>query len=159
MHNCDNRLSKVVLTDKLTIDTTACQAVKLDWTERAITPTELPMVAGVISVNVALTKVNLSVNTCFDAESAKALADVIPTSSIQTLVIGPKATVVPVHGSDATSLEFSNQGLGPGELIVISSAISIIPGLLEVKLGGNAAITVADIEALQQLHSNVNFKT
>ena len=51
---------------------------------------------------------NLSNNACLTLDSAQALADAIPKSNIQTLVIGPEATMVPVHESDgmtdATSL-------------------------------------------------------
>ena len=45
--------------------------------------------------------------------------------------------MVPVHGSNATALNFSDQNLGPGELIVISSAISVIPALSLVNLSQN----------------------
>ena len=107
----------------------------------------------------ALPEVNLSQNKCFNAESVKALADAIPTSKIETLVIG-KDCLVPVAVSDVTTLDCSNQNLGPGELMLISSVvIPVSTALSEVNLETNPAITTAEIEDLQKSHPNISFTT
>ena len=84
-----------------------------------------------------LSAVNLSMNKCFDSDSVKALADAIPKSKIQTLVIGPKATTVPVQQADVTSLDFSAQDLGPAELMVISSMMPFIAGIKDINISKN----------------------
>ena len=76
-------------------------------------------------------------NKCFDTDSVKALADAIPKSKIQTLVIGPKATTVPVQQADVTALDFSAQDLGPAELMMISSVMHFNAGLSKVNLSTN----------------------
>ena len=82
-----------------------------------------------------LSAVNLSMNKCFDTESVKALADAIPKSKIQTLVIGPKATTVLVQQADVTALDFSAQDLGPAELMMISSVMQFNPaGLNDITI-------------------------
>ena len=96
--------------------------------------------ASVISDMPAMTEVNLSMNKCFDMGSAKALADVIPKSKLQTLVIGKEAKncSVPVAASDVMTLDFSNQDLGPGELMLISSVvIPVSTAMTEIRLDGN----------------------
>ncbi len=44
-----------------------------------------------------------------------------------------------------------------GNACILETSFTAAP-LLEVHLGGNAAVTVADIEALRKSHSNIKFK-
>merc|ERR1712159_501377 len=61
----------------------------------------------------------------------------IQKSNIKTLVIGKSASLA-VGGSDATSLDYSDQDLGPGEIMLISSlAIPTTPGVVEVVISEN----------------------
>ena len=88
-----------------------------------IGPVGLTTISKTISDMAVLSAVNLSMNKCFNTDSVKALADAIPKSKIQTLVIGPKATTVPVQQVEVTALDFSAQDLGPAELMMISSVM------------------------------------
>ena len=143
--------------------TAFCEALKdtsiqtLVISDIGIGPVGLTTLAKFIPDSTAISEVNLSKNKCFDAASVKAFADVIPQTKIQTLVIGPKATVVPLHQSEVTSLDFSSQDLGPAELIMISAVMSFIPELSELNLESNPAITAADIEDLKKSHPNIRF--
>jgi hypothetical protein len=62
------------------------------------------------------------------ADGARALLQAIPSSKLQTIVIGMKDPIsITVGGSDAvaamTALDYSNQDIGPAELMMISSLI------------------------------------
>ena len=71
------------------------------------------------------------------ADVAPTLIESIQRSNIKTLVIGKSASLA-VDGSDATSLDYSDQDLGTGEIMLISAlVISTTPGLAEVVISGN----------------------
>eukprot|EP01052_Picozoa_sp_SAG31_P041720 SAG31_NODE_6405_length_2031_cov_1.337992_1_plen_314_part_10 len=63
--------------------------------------------------------------TRWTRQSAAALAKALPASVIEHIVIGPKATAVPVHGpsTHATGLDFSKQDLGLAESLLIAGAL------------------------------------
>jgi hypothetical protein len=70
------------------------------------------------------------------ADGASALLNVIPDTKLQTIVIG-KSVSISVGGSDPelakmTSLDYSDQGFGPGELMMISSLV--MPYIAAVQL-------------------------
>ena len=69
-------------------------------------------VAKFISAGAVLDEINVSQNK-LGVDGAKALASVIPESSLKSIVIGSKSTRVPVHNSEVTSLDVSGQKLGP----------------------------------------------
>ena len=53
---------------------------------------------------------------------SKVFSDAILKSNVNTLVIR-NAVELPIKGTDATSLDFSNQDFGPDELVLISSLV------------------------------------
>eukprot|EP01050_Picozoa_sp_SAG11_P012927 SAG11_NODE_1472_length_4841_cov_2.468157_5_plen_516_part_01 len=100
-------------------------------------PLSLNTLSKAISDMVGLSEVNLSANKCFDAQSAKVFSDAVLKSNVNTLVIGNDIEI-PIKGTVATSLDFSNQDFGPGELVLISSLVIPFSALLsEVNLSTN----------------------
>ena len=114
---------------------TSSAVLKLSLADCHLGPLGLTTLAEFIPDSAAgLSVVNLSMNKCFNTDSVKALADAIPKSKIQTLVIGPKATTVPVQQADVTALDFSAQDLGPAELMMISSVMQFNAGLNDITI-------------------------
>ena len=81
----------------------------------------LTSLASTTSDMAAMTKIDISKNN-IGADGAKALADVIPASKVQTLVIGD-GVEISTRGSEAETLDFSNKGFGPGEVVLISALV------------------------------------
>jgi len=80
------------------------------------------------------------------ADGASALLDAIPNSGIKTLTIGKDIQIDIGVTSDETWLDYSNQNLGPGELMLISAlVIPTTPGVVEVNLSQNKMISSDDL--------------
>jgi hypothetical protein len=92
-------------------------------------------------VSATLDEINVSQNK-IGVDGAKALASVIPESSLKWIVIGSKSTRVPVHNLEVTSLDVSGQNLGPVEITVLAAAISTNAALanLTVSLGAQKLV-------------------
>ena len=86
-----NNLKSVVVNDKLNFTKQmCCGAESLDLATMEILPAHMPLVAAVICVSTALAEVNLAMNKCFDAQSAKAFSDAVLKSNVKTLTFGLK---------------------------------------------------------------------
>jgi hypothetical protein len=90
-------------------------------------PTVVTSLADAISLIAAMHFLDVSKNR-IDADGAQALLQAIQSSKLQTIVIGMKDPIsISVGGSDTvaamTALNYSNQDIGPGELMMISSLI------------------------------------
>eukprot|EP01049_Picozoa_sp_SAG25_P010992 SAG25_NODE_1274_length_3426_cov_2.050496_3_plen_439_part_01 len=88
--------------------------------------------------NSSLTSLSLA-GAGIGVEVVTAIATVIPTmaASLQWIVIGNKATRIPLHNSEITALDVSDQELGPGEVTVVAAAISTYAVVKEVTVSGN----------------------
>jgi Ran GTPase-activating protein (RanGAP) involved in mRNA processing and transport len=100
-------------------------------------------------VSAVLDEVNVSHNP-IGVDGSQALANAIPESSLQWIVIGKKSTRIPLHNSEITSLDVSDQELGPGEVTVVAAAILTYAILASVNLSGNRAIDQESRSALQE---------
>jgi hypothetical protein len=87
-------------------------------------------------VTAATVEVNVSLND-IGVDGAKALAHVIPSSSLKWIVIGSKATRIPLHNAEVTLLNLDDQSLGPAEVIVVAAAISTNAAVAHIVLSGN----------------------
>eukprot|EP01047_Picozoa_sp_COSAG01_P042757 COSAG01_NODE_3752_length_5730_cov_10.372580_1_plen_1826_part_01 len=83
-----------------------------------------------------INEVNVSQNP-IGVEGGEALANAIPESSLQCIVIGDKSTRIPLHNSEITSLDVSAQEFGPGEVTVVATAISTYAVVKKVALSHN----------------------
>jgi hypothetical protein len=94
--------------------------------------------AKAMSAGAALDEVNVSKNP-IGVDGATALSNAIPQSSLQWIVIGGGFTCIPLHNSEITSLDVSDQQLGPPEVTMVAAAISTYAAVLaSLNLGGNA---------------------
>jgi Ran GTPase-activating protein (RanGAP) involved in mRNA processing and transport len=110
-----------------------CKALKGDQTIETLVlsdigagPVALSTLADAISDMAAMNFLDVSKNS-IGADGASALLNVIPDTKLQTIVIG-KSVSISVSGSDPelakmTSLDYSDQGFGLGELMIISSLV------------------------------------
>eukprot|EP01050_Picozoa_sp_SAG11_P020415 SAG11_NODE_3436_length_2448_cov_5.228608_1_plen_643_part_10 len=109
---------------------------KLDFADIGIGPIGLKILAKTIPTIPGLVAVDISRNQ-ISAHVAPVLIESIQKSNIETLVIGKSVSIV-VGGSDATSLDYSDQDLGPGEIMLISAlVIPTTPGLVGVDISRN----------------------
>ena len=72
------------------------------------------------------------------AEGAAALAAVLHRTSLRKIVVGPRASVIPLHGADTLfALNLPAQRLGAAELAILAAAIPIVLPLHDVDLSNN----------------------
>ena len=165
----DDMVSVVVETDVIVdVSTPAIKALcdglrntgvtKLNMGDVGLTPMGLTTLASVITDMPALSKVNLSTNKCFGSKDQFSRGDNC-LHDIDKDQTGWTAFCEALPSTKIEKLVLSDIGMGPVGLTTLAKFIPDSPTLSKVNLGGNAAITVADIEALHQLHSNVKFKT
>ena len=102
---------------------------KLSLASCGLGPDALSTLANAMSdiAGAAMNFLDVSKNR-IDADSARALLQAIQSSKLQTIVIGMKDPIsISVGGSDTvaamTALDYSNQDIGLGELMMISSLI------------------------------------
>eukprot|EP01047_Picozoa_sp_COSAG01_P056141 COSAG01_NODE_6332_length_3731_cov_7.563051_1_plen_1055_part_00 len=117
----------------------ACQALtSLSLKKCYLGPQALAVLAEVVfrDASAVINEVNVSQNP-IGVEGGKALANAIPESSLQCVVIGDKSTRIPLHNSEINSLDVSAQELGPGEVTVVAAAISTYAAIAHVALSGN----------------------
>eukprot|EP01050_Picozoa_sp_SAG11_P009847 SAG11_NODE_957_length_6394_cov_4.145512_1_plen_345_part_00 len=131
-------------------------ATSLDCSDQDLGPGEIMLISAlVIPTTPGLVGVDISRNQLISADAAPMLIESVQKSNIKTLVVGKSASLA-VGGSDATSLDYSNQDLGPGEIMLISSlVIPTTPGLIELVLSDNPSIVEADLDLLKQAASCV----
>eukprot|EP01044_Picomonas_judraskeda_P005078 COSAG03_NODE_464_length_7697_cov_3.596999_2_plen_1099_part_00 len=81
-------------------------------------------------------EMNVSMNP-IGVDGAKALAEVLPESTLKCLIIGPKSTRLPVNDAEATELNFEGQKFTPTEVTLVAKAISTMAALASVNFSGN----------------------
>lgn len=96
----------------------------------------------------AVYEVNISMNP-IGVDGAKALGDVISTSSLKCLIIGPRSTRLPVNDGEVTELNFEGQGFSATEVTLVAAATSTLAAVTKVDVRG----TKADSSALEALQS------
>merc|ERR1712159_118719 len=112
-------------------------ATSLDYSDQDLGPGEIMLISAlVIPTTPGVVEVDISKNS-IGVDGASAFAAVLAETKIQKLVIGPQSTVIPVHDTEVTKLDVSNQNLGPAEIMLISSATLTTPGLVEVVISDN----------------------
>eukprot|EP01047_Picozoa_sp_COSAG01_P077447 COSAG01_NODE_13954_length_1514_cov_54.648057_2_plen_168_part_00 len=84
-----------------------------------------------------LNEVNVSKNPIAAVDGATAMANAIPESSLQWIVIGKKSTRIPLHNTEITALDVRDQDFGPSEVTVVTAAISTYAVLEVVILSQN----------------------
>ena len=87
----------------------------------------------------AVAELNISMNP-IGVDGAKALAAVIPGSSLQCLIIGPKGTRLPVNNEEVTELNFEGQNFSPAEVTLVAAATSTLAAVARLSLGSNPQI-------------------
>eukprot|EP01044_Picomonas_judraskeda_P003715 COSAG03_NODE_312_length_9111_cov_63.231392_5_plen_390_part_00 len=114
----------------------------LDLSEKNLGPAEVREVASFLATSAggAVDVVNVSQNP-IGVDGAKALAAVLPGSSLKCLIIGPKSTRLPVNDAEVTELNFEGQDFTALEVTLVAAAVSTMGAveavdLAKSKLGG-----------------------
>ena len=94
------------------------EITKLNIPHQNLGPAEIMLISAAIPTNPGLVEVDISRNQMISADVAPMLIESIQKSNIKTLVIGKSASLA-VGGSDATSVGYSDQDLGPGEITLV----------------------------------------
>ena len=81
-------------------------------------------------------EMNVSMNP-IGVDGAKALAEVLPESSLKCLIIGPKSTRLPVNDAEVTELNFEGQYFTPTEVTLVAKAISTMAAIASLRCGNN----------------------
>eukprot|EP01050_Picozoa_sp_SAG11_P001689 SAG11_NODE_76_length_18005_cov_6.523958_13_plen_1375_part_00 len=150
----ETKIQKLIIGPESTaIPVHDADVTKLDVSNQNLGPAEIMLISAAFATTLGLVAVDISRNQMISADVAPMLIESIQKSNIKTLVIGKSASLA-IGGSDATSLDYSDQDLGPGEIMLISaSVIPTTPGLVEVVLSGNPSVLAADIDLLKQVAS------
>ena len=67
-------------------------------------------------------------------DGVSALAGVLSNSRLSSIIVGPKGTTLPVHGSFKSTEDFTDQQFGPSELRLLSSIIALNKTLKHITL-------------------------
>eukprot|EP01050_Picozoa_sp_SAG11_P002793 SAG11_NODE_146_length_14788_cov_5.672884_1_plen_238_part_10 len=135
------------------------EVTKLDVSNQNLGPAEIMLISSAIPTTPGLVGVDISRNH-ISADVASLLIESIQKSNINEVVIGPKSTLVPFNNSEVTSLDFSDQDLGPAEIMRISAAIPTTPGLVGVDISRDqisADVAPMLIKSIQKVNINEVF--
>eukprot|EP01047_Picozoa_sp_COSAG01_P023359 COSAG01_NODE_1411_length_10408_cov_6.595402_3_plen_1024_part_00 len=133
----------------------------VDWSKQNLGPSDCKIIAvdlGLGRFSAVINEVNVSQNP-IGVEGGKALANAIPESSLQCIVIGDKSTRIPLHNSEITSLDVSTQKLGPGEVTVVAAAISTYAVLTRVNVLSNPIGADGADALIEVFEQNTNLRT
>ena len=120
----ETKIQKLIIGPKSTVipmHDTENLITKLNVANQNLGPAEIMLISAAIPTNPGLVGVDISRNQ-ISADVAPTLIESIQKSNIKTLVIGKSASLA-VDGLDATSLDYSGQDLGPGEIMPISALV------------------------------------
>lgn len=83
----------------------------------------------------AVQTVDISNNAQIGVEGAQAFATFIPAAqALQWLIVGPKATRIPVHDPEVTTFDLSDEDLGVCEAVLVAAAILTLENVVSVNL-------------------------